>query len=74
MLFRSATIDIVDCDTDEEKTYQIVGEYESDISKGLLSLMTPIARAFIGKEEGDEITVTTPGGKKNYEILNVKFV
>jgi len=69
-----ATIDIVDCDTDEEKTYQIVGEYESDIDKGLISLLTPIARAFIGKEEGDEVTVVTPGGKKTYEILAVKFI
>lgn len=69
-----ATVLLVDEDTDEETTYQIVGEDESNIEEGLLSLKAPLARALMNKEEGDSIEVTTPGGSKAYEILNVKFV
>lgn len=69
-----ATVELVDEDTDEEKTYQIVGEPEADIEAGLLNLKSPLARALIGKEEGDSIEVRTPGGGKSYEILSVKFV
>jgi transcription elongation factor GreA len=58
----------------KKKTYQIVGEYEADLEKGKISIDTPIAKALIGKEEGDIVEVTTPGGKKTYEILSVKFI
>ena len=68
-----ATIRIVDEDTDEEKTYQIVGEPEADIEQGLLNIKSPIARALIGKEEGDSVEVKTPGGEKYYEILSIEF-
>ncbi len=68
-----ATVKLVDEDTDEEKTYQIVGEYEADIEAGKLNLASPIARALIGKEEGDAIEVRTPGGEKFYEILDVSY-
>ena len=68
-----ATVTVVDEDTDEEKTWQIVGEHEANIEKGLLNMKSPIARAFIGKEEGDSVEVRTPGGVKGYEILNVTF-
>ncbi len=68
-----ATIALVDEDTDEEKTYQIVGEYEADIEKGLLNIKSPLARAMIGKEEGDSVEVRTPGGEKSYEILKVTY-
>ncbi|MEM9062511.1 MAG: transcription elongation factor GreA [Pseudomonadota bacterium] len=69
-----ATIHIVDEDTDEEKTYQIVGEPEADIDKGRLNIKSPIARAMIGKEEGDSVEVNTPGGGRSYEILSVKYI
>lgn len=68
-----ATVTIVDEDTDEEKTYQIVGEAEADIENGLLNLKSPIARALIGKEEGDSVEVRTPGGTKAYEILQIAY-
>ena len=69
-----ATVTLVDEDTDEEKTWQIVGPQEADIDKGLLNIQSPIARALIGKEEGDSVEVRTPGGEKSYEVLDVKFV
>jgi len=69
-----ATIEIVDEDTDEEKTYQIVGESEADIDSGKLNMRAPLARALIGKEVGDSVEVNTPGGGKSYEILNIKFI
>ncbi len=69
-----ATVQIVDEDTDEEKTYQIVGETEADINAGRLNIKSPLARALIGKAEGDSVEVTTPGGQKSYEILSVGFV
>ncbi len=69
-----ATINLVDEDTDEEKTYQIVGDQEADVKEGRISISSPIARALIGKSEGDSIEVTAPGGAKAYEILSVKFV
>lgn len=69
-----ATVRIVDEDTDEEKTYQIVGEPEADLEKGLLNVRSPIARALIGKEEGDSVEVKTPGGEKSYEVLSVTYV
>jgi len=68
-----ATVKIVDEDTDEEKTYQIVGEAEADIEQGLLNIKSPLARALIGKEEGDSVEVKTPGGVKDYEILEITY-
>ena len=68
-----ATVKLVDEDTDEEKTYQIVGEYEADIEKGLLNIKSPLARALIGKDEGDSVEVRTPGGEKSYEILSIDY-
>ena len=65
---------LVDEDTDEEKTYQIVGEYEANIEKGMLNIKSPIARALIGKEEGDSVEVRTPGGDKSYEVLKIVYV
>ena len=69
-----ATVEIVDEDTDIEKTYQIVGEPEADIEANLLNLKSPLARALIGKDEGDSIEVRTPGGGKSYEILSIKYI
>lgn len=68
-----AVVQIVDEDTDEEKTYQIVGEPEADIESGKLNIKSPLARALIGKDEGDSVEVRTPGGDKAYEILSIKF-
>ncbi|WP_133489149.1 transcription elongation factor GreA [Aliiroseovarius marinus] len=70
----SATVTIVDEDTDEEKTYQIVGEPEADIENGKLNIKSPLARALIGKEEGDSVEVRTPGGEKAYEILSIDWI
>lgn len=69
-----ATVDIVDEETDEERTYQIVGEPEADIANGRLNMRSPLARALIGKEEGDSIEVATPGGRRSYEVLAVRYV
>ena len=68
-----ATVQLLDEDTDEEKTYQIVGEHEASLEKGLLNMRSPLARSLIGKEEGDVVEVQTPGGLKSYEILSVRF-
>ena len=68
-----ATVTIVDEDTDEEKTYQIVGEPEADLENGKLNIKSPIARALIGKDEGDSVEVRTPGGEKSYEILKIVY-
>lgn len=68
-----ATVTLADEDTDEESTYQIVGEDEGDIRNGLLSLTAPLARAMIGRETGDSIEVTAPGGSKAYEIMKVRY-
>ena len=69
-----ATVTLVDEDTDEEKIYQVVGEPEADIESGKLNMRSPLARALIGKEEGDSIEVRTPGGARSYEILKVDFI
>lgn len=68
-----AIVEIVDEDTDEEVTYQIVGDNEADVKQGRISISSPIARALIGKSEGDSVEVATPGGGKSYEILKVRF-
>ncbi len=69
-----ATVVLVDEDNDEERTYQIVGEVEANIEKGLLNIRSPLARALIGKEEGDSVDVATPGGTRSYEILSVRYL
>ncbi|MBX2855856.1 MAG: transcription elongation factor GreA [Rhodobacteraceae bacterium] len=69
-----ATVQLMDEDTEEEKTFQIVGEVEADIEAGRLNVNSPLARALIGKEEGDSVEVMTPGGGRSYEVMSVKFV
>jgi transcription elongation factor GreA len=68
-----AKVTLADEDTDERTTYKIVGADEADISEGLLSITSPLARALIGKEKGDSVEVSTPGGTKAFEILSVKY-
>ena len=69
-----ATVDLLDVKTDTESTYRIVGEDEADIKTGLISYTSPIARALIGKNEGDEIVFEAPGGQKTYEVIEVRYV
>lgn len=69
-----ATVGLVDEDTDEEVTYQIVGEAEADVKQGKISISSPIARALINKKVEDSAEVNTPGGGKVYEILSIAFV
>ena len=68
------TVDLLEEESGTEVTYQIVGEDEADISAGKISITSPIARALIGKEEGDVAEVQAPGGLKSYEILAVKYI
>jgi transcription elongation factor GreA len=68
-----ATVVLVDEDTEEERTYQIVGDQEADVKSGLISISSPIARALIGKEVGEAIEVNAPGGARGYEIVEVRF-
>ena len=68
-----ATVTLIDEETDEEKTWQIVGEHEANIEEGLLNVKSPIARALIGKEEGDSVEVRTPGGEKSYEVVSIAY-
>ena len=68
-----AMVKLVDEDTDEEKSYQIVGEHEADIENGKLNMKSPLARALIGKDDGDSVEVRTPGGGKSYEILEINY-
>jgi len=69
-----ATVHLVDVESGESTKYQIVGEDESDIKDGLLSISSPIARALIGKEEGDTAEVVTPSGRRRYEIARVEYI
>jgi transcription elongation factor GreA len=68
-----ATVQVVDEDTEEKKTYQIVGDMEADVKSGRISISSPIARALIGKEVGDTIEVNAPGGARGYEIVDLRF-
>ena len=68
-----ATVTLIDEDTEEERTLQIVGDYEADVKAGKISISSPIARAMIGKSEGDSIEVAAPGGSRVYEIGEVAF-
>ena len=65
-------VNIVDEESDQETNYQIVGPYEANLEEGLISVASPIAKALIGKEEGMSVSVTTPSGTKNYEILSIE--
>jgi transcription elongation factor GreA len=69
-----ATVKLVDEDTEDEKTYMLVGEPEADVKAGRVSIGSPIARALIGKTIGDQVTVRTPGGEKSYELVDVRFI
>ncbi|MCL5668642.1 MAG: transcription elongation factor GreA [Gammaproteobacteria bacterium] len=69
-----ATVDLINEETGDEVTYRIVGDDEADIKQGMISISSPIARALIGKEEGDVAAVQTPGGVKEYEITAVRYV
>ncbi len=68
-----ATVTLEDEDSGQEVRYQIVGEDEANIKLGLINIGSPIARALIGKEEGDSVEVQTPGGKRSYEIMQVEY-
>lgn len=68
------TVEIANCDTDESVTYQIVGEDEADIKQGKISVASPIARALVGKNEGDVVAVQTPSGLVEYEIVEVRHL
>lgn len=69
-----ATVELYDEDADEDVTYQIVGSHEADISEGRLSITSPLARGLIGREVGDSVEVSAPGGAKSYEISKIKYV
>src|SRR3954451_24312896 len=68
-----ATVTLADEETDEEQTFQIVGEDEADVSQGRLSVTSPLARALIGKTRGESVEVATPRGAKSYEVVKVRF-
>jgi len=69
-----ATVTYVDEDTEDEKTYQVVGDSEANASEGRISISSPIAKAMIGKSEGDSFEVSAPGGARSYEILKIRYV
>ena len=69
-----ATVDVSDLDADQKQTYQIVGQYEANLEKGLISYISPLAKALIGKEKGDIVEVQTPKGTKAYEVLAIRFI
>ncbi|MDY0249114.1 MAG: transcription elongation factor GreA [Pseudomonas sp.] len=73
-VFFGTTVEIANVDTDEVVTYQIVGEDEADLKQGKISVTSPIARALVGKEEGDVVVVQTPGGLLEYEIVEVRHI
>ncbi|MEN2495235.1 MAG: Transcription elongation factor GreA [Hyphomicrobiaceae bacterium hypho_1] len=68
-----ATLTLVDEDTEDNVVYKIVGEFEADVKAGKVSISSPIARALIGKQEGDSVEVTTPKGSRSYEILKIEW-
>ncbi|WP_196138784.1 transcription elongation factor GreA [Aliikangiella sp. G2MR2-5] len=69
-----STLDLMNLDTEDEVCYQIVGDDEADLKQNKISVNSPIARALIGKEEGDVVVVKTPGGDVEYEVLEVKYI
>ena len=68
-----STVDLLEVESDTQSTYRIVGEDEADINAGLISFTSPIARAMIGKNEGDEVSFSAPGGEKLYEVIEVRY-
>ena len=70
----AATVDLEDLDSGDSVTYQIVGDDEADLEHGLISVSSPIARALIGKTEGDVASVQAPGGVREYEIIAVRYI
>ena len=68
-----ANVTLADVETDEERRYQIVGDLEADIKQGLIAISSPVARALIGKHEGDSVTIEAPGGTREYEIVAVAY-
>lgn len=68
------TVTVADVETDKETTYQIVGDLEADIAQNRIAVSSPIARALIGREEGDEVTVQAPAGERDYEIVKVEYL
>ncbi len=68
-----AVVVLADVETDEEKRYQIVGDLEADIKQGLIAISSPVARALIGKHEGDSVVIDAPGGTREYEIVTVSY-
>ena len=68
-----ATVTLADVETDEEKRYQIVGDLEADIKQGLIAISSPLARALIGKLEGDSVTIDAPAGQREYEVVSVAY-
>ncbi len=73
-VFFGTTVEIANVETDETVTYQIVGEDEADLKQGKISVTSPIARALVGKEEGEVVVVQTPGGLIEYEIIEVRHI
>lgn len=69
-----ATVTLADVETDEEKRYQIVGDLEADIKQGLIAISSPLARALIGKLEGDSVTIDAPAGQREYEVVGVEYI
>ncbi|WP_181687954.1 transcription elongation factor GreA, partial [Xanthomonas oryzae] len=69
-----ATVTLADTETDEEKRYQIVGDLEADIKMGLIAISSPLARALIGKLEGDSVTIDAPAGQREYEVVSVAYL
>lgn len=69
-----ATVVLSDVDTDEEKRYQIVGDLEADIKQGMIAISSPLARALIGKNEGDSVVIDAPAGQREYEIISVEYL
>ena len=69
-----STVELLDQSTNKEIVYKIVGEDEADIKQGMISFTSPIARALIGKNEGDEISFAAPGGEKQYEVIEVRYI
>ena len=69
-----STVKVQDLETDKKITYRLVGQDEADIKKNLVFFRSPIGRAFIGKDEGEMVTVSTPSGERNFEILNVEYI
>ncbi|KUF23115.1 transcription elongation factor GreA [Xanthomonas phaseoli] len=69
-----ATVTLADTETDEEKRYQIVGDLEADIKMGLIAISSPLARALIGKLEGDSVTIDAPAGQREYEVVGVAYL